>query len=228
MHCGFLDKMPQEALNRMIPILHSPFSEGFYKESVTATGPLYCSITPQIAALNSGAENILPIGVDFQDFYPNRKISKIRKIGFLGRPDSNIEIKRPEMFLEIAAKSGTEPIFIYDKPYHLNNEIYNGIDMLLYCSTLEGVATGICEAAACKIPVISTKVGYANDLSKIKTFETANQAVKIIKSLNSEYIIEKYVSDLHIEVFSKYEWGFICEQYWRPIIEKSLKRNGFS
>lgn len=206
----------------MIPILHSPFSEGFYKESVTATGPFYCSITPQIAALNPGAERITPIGVDFKDFYPTRKIKKIQKIGFLGKPDSNADIKRPEMFLEIAEKAGVEPVFIHSKPYTLNNKLYEGIDMLLYCSTLEGVATGICEAAACKIPVISTKVGYANNLSSIRTFQTVDEAVNIIKSFDLEYIIDDYVETLYREVLEKYEWGLVCQKYWKPVIEESL------
>ena len=87
---------------------------------------------------------------------------------------------------------------------------------MLVTSTAEGVGTSICEAAACHIPVVSTKVGYATQLKNIKTFETVEEAVDIINALKDNP--KEYTDRLALEVRTEWNWTKIAHEYWKPII----------
>jgi hypothetical protein len=76
---------------------------------------------------------------------------------------------------------------------------------------------GLLEATACKIPFISTKVGIVRYYDKVKTFDSINDAVSIIKYLNeSEDNIKEYVNELHNQMFPDRDWENILEKYWIP------------
>ena len=192
---------------------------------------VYCGISKECIESYKNVYNVdahlTPTGIDLELFYPTRHIKKIRKIGFIGNPnicDEWCKVKRPEMFLEIAKKANVEPIFIHGKDLNLNNHLYDDIDMLLYCSTLEGAGQGLLEAGACNIPVISTKVGYAQYFKNIKTFETADEAVEIINHFNenpSELI--DYTANLGNEIRSEWNWEILVDKYWKPVFEKVSK-----
>jgi glycosyltransferase involved in cell wall biosynthesis len=212
-------------LTKMMIVLHSPFSEGYYAESSSVAGPLYCAITQDIADLHK-LSDIVKIGVDTDIFYPTRQIKKIKRLGFIGGfSDQTDHIKRPQMFVDIANNAGLEFEFIQGKDYRLNNKLYDDIDMLIYCSTNEGVATGIAEAAACKIPVISTRVGYAKELNNILTFNNVDAAVYLINYLNSDPMyLSEYIESLYQEVVDKFSWGRVIDS-WRVAINKRILNN---
>lgn len=220
---GYLTEEPtQEMLDKMVAVLHSPIiNHNFYNEKVSAKGPLYCGITKEVAE-NKNLEDIVDIGVDLDLFFPTRKIEKIKTIGFIGQPNpSTDDIKRPQMFIDIAEKAGLDYKFIYGKDYRLYHKLYEDIDMLVYCSTQEGVATGIAEAAACKIPVLSTRVGYAKDLKRIFTFGTVDSAVYLINYLNGNpNRISEYVDRLYKEVAEKYDWKKVIGSWERVLMKR--------
>jgi glycosyltransferase involved in cell wall biosynthesis len=125
------------------------------------------------------------------------------------------------MFREICEKAGLEPVFIFDKSFENNNQLYDGIDVFMYTSTSEGAGLGILEASMCGIPVITTKVGYALCLKNIKTFDTVDEAVELVKWLD-EGAIKEYTEAIMHEIRSEWNWDLICEKYWVPVIEKRL------
>jgi glycosyltransferase involved in cell wall biosynthesis len=234
---GWMKSLPQEYHNKCVPIIHCSLigNTSFLEKIVHKNGPLFCGITDQVCENIKKEYNLpselTPIGVDTDHFPWNRKVTKIKRAGFVGRPDMPeawTNIKQPEMFREICQKAGIEPVFIYSKDLDSNDKLYEDIDLLMYTSTHEGFAAGICEAGACGIPVITTKVGCSLYLKNIRTFDTVEEAVDLINWLNSsEDIISEYSKNLTEEIRSEWDWKQICEKYWKPVFEKRLRSSAY-
>lgn len=173
---------------------------------------------------------LISAGVSDTDFYPTRKITSIKNIGLNGTPFVNAEwdkIKRPQMLSNIAEKIGGNPVFISGKSLESPHTLYDSIDMYVCTSTNDRGPYGIAEAALCKIPVISTKTGFALEIKSIKTFDTVEEAVEIINELNSSpELLSKYIDEVYEEVNSKLNWSKVVQEYWIPIFEyhKSLNK----
>lgn len=159
-------------------------------------------------------------------FPPNRNIKKITTLGLSGTPGIQTGwdlIKRPDMVKDIANGAGINYSFISGKPYTDHDNLYKDIDMYICTSTSEAGPYGIAEAAFCKIPVISTNVGYAQIFKSIKTFNTVAEAVDIINELNSDPIkLEKYINEVYDELVANLSWDIVIQKYWKPLIEKRL------
>ena len=168
-------------------------------------------------------------GVNSEHFFPTRNITNIKTLGLNGLPFVHKGwdmIKRPQMFADICKSAGCSPKFIYDQDLNKHHNLYKDIDMYVCTSTNEAGPYGIAEAAFCKIPVISTPVGFASRFKSIKTFNTVDEAVAIIKDLNSDPAkLEKYVNDVYDELTEKLDWKYAIQRYWKPLIEKRLSLN---
>lgn len=166
---------------------------------------------------------LISAGVSDTDFYPTRKITNIKNIGLNGTPFINPEwdkIKRPHMLVDIANGIEGNPVFINGKSLDDPHTLYDSIDMYVCTSTNDRGPYGIAEAALCKIPVISTKTGFALEINSIKTFSTAEEAIAIINELNSSpELLSKYIEDVYEEVNSKLNWSNITKEYWIPMFE---------
>jgi len=148
--------IPQEYLNKCIGVSHtSALKHETLREFIkNKYGPRYCGITEQVV------ENVLeeynikcdltPIGIDLDHFYPTRKVTKIQKAGIIGNPDNAIDIKRLWMFQQICEKAGIEPVYIFGKEYTLHHKLYEGIDLFMYTSSIEGAGLGILRLARVK------------------------------------------------------------------------------
>ena len=224
----------KELLDKLLVISHCPiFNNPHFGEKVTVCkGVTYGGISQEVVD-NMEREygvksNLLPTGINLTNFYPTRTVKSILKIGFVGNPNCNNSAwcsnKRPDMFTDICTKAGVEPVYIFGKDYTLFSKLYDDIDMLICTSVYEGAGQGIMEAGACNIPVISTKVGYAQYLSNIKTFETVEEAVEIIlyyKDHPDELV--EYATTLGDEIRCDWNCDLICEKYWKPVIDSKLK-----
>ena len=213
-----------ELKNKFIPVYHHEvdvpadhFNHGWYEGWFTTP---VCSINPYIVnqIRERGVESqLLPIGVSREKFKPFKSIKKIKRVGFVG--DSPKEdwksIKRPNLFHDICKAANVEPVIIAGKEHGW--KMYEDIDAIICPSTAEGLPTYFAEAVACKIPFISTKVGIVRYYDKVKTFNSVDDAVSIIKYLNeSEDNIEEYVNELHNQMFPDRDWENILEKYWIP------------
>jgi hypothetical protein len=169
-------------------------------------------------------------GVNLNHFKPTREITKITTLGMSGKPglvSGWDAVKRPDLLKAIAKDANVNYHFIHSQDHTLHDKLYDPIDMYVCCSTSEAGPYGIVEAAACKIPVISTPVGYASKLKSIKTFNTLTEAVEIIKELNSDpEKLKKYIEDVYEEVTREYDWNHVAYKYWKPLIEKRIELNG--
>jgi FkbM family methyltransferase len=235
---GWMDSLPIEYHNKCIPVIHTAvFNDNLFSEKIVyKIGPIFCGITKQICdnikTKYSIPSELTHTGVDTDHFPWNRKVTKIKRAGFIGNLIDNTSwcsIKRPDMFIEICEKASIEPVFIHGKDLNLNDKLYEDIDLLVYTSTCEGAGCGILEAGACGIPVITTKVGYSLYLDNIKTFDTVEEAVDLINWLNSsEDTLLEYSKNLTKEIRKEWNWKHVCEKYWKPVFEKRMKQKTYS
>lgn len=234
-----LSKLTPEMLRKMVAVVHTEVfdNQRFCEKIVHLVGPTYCGISVDVVSCikaQYGVEAMLtPIGVNLDHFYPTRHVKEVKRLGFIGWPSRENqewnEIKRPDWFVEIAERLGLEPVFLYGKSYKIHKELYEGIDMLIYTSVSEGFGMGIAEAAACKIPVVSTSVGIAKSLKTIRTFDTVEGGVALISELmsSSESLLE-YAKTLHEEVVRRLDWRAIAEAYWYPAILRAQENSSSS
>jgi hypothetical protein len=168
-------------------------------------------------------------GIDPTLFYPTRKITKIKNIGINGAPFVIPEwdrIKRPNMIVEIANLIGGSPVFIHDKSLDEGYKMYNDIDMYICTSTNDRGPYGIAEAAFCKIPVLSTKTGFALKFKSIKTFDTSEEAAQIINELNQDSDkLNSYIEEVYKELSQHLNWEAVTQNYWIPVFEQHKLNN---
>ena len=222
--------------NKLMPVYHSElsvpaehFRHSWYDDWFTT--PL-CGINSYIVnqIKERGAEGqLLPIGVNTEKFKPFKEVKKIKKIGWVGNGwiegyESWKSIKRPDIFKEIGESANVEYVTIFNKPNSPN--MYDDIDAILCTSTTEGNPMAFMEAAACKIPFISTNVGIIKEYNKVKTFNTVGEAVSIINELNaSENNIKEYVNTLYCELFPDRSWENILKKHWVPCFKELINKN---
>ena len=207
----------------------------FGEKLTNANGIIWGSPTSYIKLkleeLNIKSEPVIA-GVNGNNFYPLRKIQKINTIGMVCPSPNPINpehieayhVKKPEILIEVANKCNLAYEFINNRPPSDNMNLYNNIDMYVCASASEAGPFSIAEAAFCKIPVISTPVGYASKFKSIKTFTTIDEAVSIINELNSDpKKLEKYINDVYEELTHELNWDKVAKKYWKPLIKKRIK-----
>ena len=219
--------------SKLIPIYHAEldvlgdhFQHGWYDGWFTTP---VCSINTYITnqIIEKGVDSqVLPIGINRERFKPFKEVKKIKRVGFIGPCPVPLDsswgrVKRPELFEEICKKAGLEYVAIFGKDN--NWKMYEDIDAIICTSISEGNPIGFLEAAACKIPFITTNVGIIREYLKVKTFETTDEAVGIIYHLNqSKENISHYVNEIHSDVFPGRDWENILEKYWIPYFKKQI------
>ena len=136
-----------------------------------------------LEGIGAKVEAVVPIGIDFSEFYPveTRRGSGIRILTpYRDQKWKGVD-DALEIFKIIRDRHDNAQLVMYgtkiEEPlpeeveFHLKpsiqelNELYNSCDIFLYTSWYEGFALPPLEAMACKIPVVSTKVGILNDFS---------------------------------------------------------------
>lgn len=212
-----------------IPNLSDHFKEIInLREGIT-----WCSVDDDVQSFLSKNHNLnsslVSAGVSKADFYPKRKITQIKRLGLNGSPFTFPEwdrIKRPQMLIDIAKGIGGEAVFISGKSLDLGGSIYDDIDMYVCTSTNDRGPFGIAEAAFCKIPVLSTKTGLALRFKSIKTFDTTDEAIEIIKYFNENpKKLDSYVEDVYKEITEEMDWDYVAQKYWVPIFERHQSLN---
>ncbi len=220
-----------ELLRKLAIVVHSPLIDNeHFTENITVDGPIYGGVSPLVVENYSNHYkkplSLLPLGIDINNFYFVRQISTISKIGMIGHnefPQEWKDVKRPEMFLEICSQAKCEAVFIHDRPHDSGHAIYDGIDLYICCSTVEGCNLGIPEAAASGVPVISTDVGCKSRLKKLRTFTTVDEAVAMIEEFRKNAKgLANYTRDLQLEVLKEFSWPQLIEKHWKPFIKSRV------
>lgn len=212
-----------------IPYLSSHFRENIiHREGITwyVAGEDLKNILKELYDIDS---SVVTAGVSPNEFIPNRNVTQIKRIGINGVPFVNSgwdEIKRPQMLVNIAKGINGEAIFIHDKDLSESHTMYNDIDMYICTSANDRGPYGIAEATFCKIPVLSTKTGFALQFKSIKTFDTVDEAVEIIKYFNDNpKELKLYIDEVYEEIHRELNWNNVVNKYWKPLFEHKLSLN---
>lgn len=212
-----------------IPDLSSHFRENIIpREGITwcAAGEDLQRILKESYDIDS---SLIIAGVDPNEFIPNRNVTQIKRIGINGVPFVNPgwdQIKRPRMLVNIANEIKGEAIFIHGKDLSESHTMYNDIDMYICTSVNDRGPYGIAEAAFCKIPVLSTKTGFANKFKSIKTFDTVSEAAEIITDFNNNPSkLKNYIQDVYDEITNELNWTNVTNQYWKTIFQQKIFLN---
>jgi glycosyltransferase involved in cell wall biosynthesis len=187
-------KLPDGILSKLVVISHCPDLDHLYfKEHIEIRdGPVYTGVSKETceALRKKGvrAPIWVPFGADTEIFKNTHVFSpnEIKRIGMICVQGHNSEynsVKRPDMFEEICQRVGATPVYICNRLTE-DATLYSDIDLLISCSEFEAGPLGIFEAASCGVPVLTRPVGNAKYIEGIRTFNTADEAVDIIKSWN--------------------------------------------
>ena len=231
---GYLKSIPKNMIKKMIAVKHAENTNTEHfkeKMAIKGNGINYGAISKNILKeISQYNPSFLPVGVDTSEFKElvNKpaKINIIGQVSSLNQNDEYLMIKRPEWLLNISNGANIKHKYIHGFDISKTNEIYENIDMLVVTSVKEGAGLSIVEAGSMGIPVISTKVGFANMLRNIKTFDTPEEAIEIIKHFNknTEDLIN-YRDALTHEIRTEWNWEILAETYWKPVIQNVIDKN---
>ena len=222
---------------RFVIIAHCPRFEGMslFKESLGGQSALsrYCGVSREtcLEMKKYGVEDAayVPFGADTDVFpWTHRVTGPIRRLGIIGdtkrtsdqtEKDEYNRIKGMDVFSEICERGGFEPVFIFGRE---GNDLYTGIDALICCSQLEGGPLGIFEAASCGVPVLTRRVGNAQYVRGIATFDTADEALRQIDIWNGNVDgLREYAVAVTKEVRINWSMRSLITRHLVPVFEDS-------
>ena len=226
-----------EMRQRFVIISHCPRFEGMtlFKESLDGYNPLskYCGVSQEtcIEMKKYGVEDpmYVPFGADTDVFPWTHKVTgPIRRIGIIGetkraqdqsQKDEYVKIKGIDMFTDICERGGFEPVFIFGRD---GKNLYENIDALICCSQLEGGPLGIFEASSCGLPVLTRRVGNAQSINGIMTFETADDALRILDTWNGNVdALREYTVAVTKEVRINWSMRTLITRHLVPVFDSS-------
>lgn len=116
-------------------------------------------------------------------------------------------------------------------PIEEMKEFYNKIDLYVCTSKEEGGPNTILEAMCCGVPIISTNVGFVEEVLGEKQAEfivnerTIENVKEKIKKLISNPKMFKELSEENLKEIEKYSYDVIAEQF-KDFFERNLKKRG--
>lgn len=133
----------------------------------------YAVIWPngQNMSISYGIDNIpkvIPVGL-FVDLYKVQNVKPVEVCGYFGkteRIDRGIDIKRGALVKEICDKSQIKLKQASSFNFLVADQLYKGVDFVMFASLMEGNPYPALEAFASGIPVIGTAVGIFNEYAK--------------------------------------------------------------
>ena len=220
-------KIPDGILNKLVVISHCPdLDHPYFKEHIEIRdGPVYAGVSKETceALRKKGVRDPVwvPFGADTEIFKNTRVISPngIERIGMICVQGHNAEynsVKRPDMFEDICQRVGATPVYICNRLTE-DATLYGDIDLLISCSEFEAGPLGIFEAASCGVPVLTRPVGNAKYIQGIRTFNTVDEAVDIIKGWN-ETSLRVYRDTITHEVHTNWSMKKCIKDYFEPCV----------
>jgi len=217
--------LPNGIFEKLVVISHSPnLNHPYFQEHIEIRNePVYAGVSKETceALRRKGVRGTawVPFGADTEIFKNTHVISpEIKRIGMIcvqghSSPDYN-SVKRPDMFEEICRRVDAIPVYICNRLSE-DATLYDDIDLLISCSEFEAGPLGIFEAASCGVPVLTRPVGNTRHVKSIKTFNTVDEAVNIIKTLD----LQCYRDAVTNEVRTNWSMEKCIKDYFAPCID---------
>ena len=231
--------VPEEMSKRFLVISFFPKFEGtgYFQETLknfpknARYGGASLEICNVMRGLGVSNVKCIPFTADLEEFPVKHVVQHVKRLGIIGGPSRT---NHPEyqdnkgipMFDEICQKGGFEPVYIHGR----TDDIYHDVDLLICCSKYEGAPTGIFEAAALGIPVLTRRVGCAQDVKGIAMYDTVDEALSQLKYWNENLdVLQEYTRNITREI--RENWGLktLIERHLKPTVyglEYLMKKYG--
>lgn len=228
--CFFLHKNYGIPLEKMAGIVHQDWDvfSPLEKDSDTVTPETFnklagygviCPLLVNIS-LSYGVARIpklLPIGV-YRDFYRRPMSPAIKRLGYFGRmarkDRGDLDIKRGHLAQRVAKLTGLE-FARCDSVHFLGaDRLYQDVDLVMFCSLIEGNPYMALEAFAAGVPVLGTSVGLFPDLAAsgggaVLPFEEdkfVSEAVEVIQALQADHALYQRMHEAASAKSKQFDW----------------------
>jgi Methyltransferase FkbM domain len=219
---------PEEFYKKLVVSVHFPvFDHPHFIEILQVKKDVtYWGVCKQVCdtMIESGYENVYwsPFGADIDllpvKYPPGRKIRRIGLVGSCEDPAHQYSLNKGyELFEDVCKIGGFEPVYVRHKTADC---MFDGIDILICCSKLEGGPLGIFEAAASGLPVLTTKVGNVQEIEGVATFTTAQEAVDQINYWNTNpEELRNYTLRVTLEVRTNWNMEKLIKRHLGTLID---------
>lgn len=170
---------------------------------------------------------VLPAGVTVAN-YQRPAPHKIEKLGYFGRlcrKDGDFDIKRGYLAQTVAERAGVTLWNREHVPFFVADRLYHEVDLVLFCSLVEGNPYVAIEACAAGVPVLGPAVGIFPDIANmgagivLPMEEDAfiASAVNIIQALQNEPELYARMCQAAAEAGKTYDWSVIKRTWTREL-----------
>lgn len=171
--------------------------------------------------------SVLPVGVTVANYQrtPPTKIEKLGYFGRMSRKDGDFDIKRGYLAQTVAQQA---ELTFWNReyvPFFVADRLYQEIDLVMFCSLVEGNPYVAIEACAAGVPILGTRVGIFPDIANagagimLPMEEDAfiASAVNIIRSLQNEPDLYARMCQAALEVGKTFDWSIIKRTWIREL-----------
>lgn len=174
---------------------------------------------------------ILRVGVSCQN-YAREKPTSVAKLGYFGRlfrADGGFDIKRGYLAKQVAEQAG---LIFWNResvPFFVADKLYSEVDLVMFCSLVEGNPYVAIEACAAGLPTLGTAVGIFPEIVAsgagiiLPTEEDAfiASAVKTIRTLQNEPELYARMCQAALELGKTYDWS-VVKRSWIKEFQKTI------
>jgi glycosyltransferase involved in cell wall biosynthesis len=189
-----------------------------------------------VACTKSRTPVILPVGLTTAN-YRREPSTRIRRLGYFGRMSRSdhggLDLKRGYLAQEVAARTGLEFYQRENLHFLAADQLYQSVDLVMFCSTTEGNPYVALEAAAAGVPTLGTPVGIfpalatngAGILLPLDPAALVEEAVRRIEELQHDHDTYLYMSHAAQRNVAAFNWSQI-RKLWMDEF-KSACTDGF-
>ena len=213
------------------PIEKQPESAAFDK---LAGFSVICPLLINIS-LSHGITRIpklTPIGL-YQKFYARPMSQSVTRLGYFGRmvreDRTGMDIKRGALAQTVAEQAGLEFVQCESVNFLAAERLYKNVDLVMFCSLMEGNPYPALEAFASGIPVLGTATGLfpalaASGGGAVLPFESDKfvpEAVEVIQALKADHALYAKMHTAALNKSREFDWQAL-KQTWVDFLNGCL------
>lgn len=172
---------------------------------------------------------VLPVGVTCAD-YVRPPSQALNRIGYFGKYErtlsSSLDIKRGYLAERVAKEAGVELVRQESVHFLVTESLYKSVDLVMFCSLIEGNPYVALESFAAGVPVLGTATGIFPELAKsggggILPFEEEEfvaNAAEVIRALQENPDLYQRMSTAALAESKKHDWS-VLKQTWLEFLQ---------
>lgn len=168
---------------------------------------------------------VVPIGI-FCDNYAREPATSLKTIGYFGKErrthrNNETDIKRGYLARRVAAATRLELYIENDVHFTLTENLYKRVDLVLFCSLIEGNPYVALESFAAGVPVLGTGTGIFPALAAtggggVLPFDEDDfleQAIEVINELKDNHELYLLMRQAALKAVRAYDWSAVRSRW---------------